>query len=233
MCTVKSHIRRYVFVFLHFTSMIDASRLLFPLLLILVSLARPADAQQSDTPRKSLVRATLYSLAGTVGPVAGGSALTYTALEWESQGPADVLRGAALQVGGGLVAGGLIVGPAAGHLYANDRRQAGIGVGIRGGAVLVGVAASTIIFIDALLNTAGQFLVPLASESYEPSRAGRIARNVLAGAGIVVAVSALYDIATAPLSVNQYNETRDLRVRVVPQVHPSLDRVGLKVHLQF
>ena len=129
--------------------------------------------------------------------------------------------------------GGLIAGPAAGHYYANDRRQAGIGMGIRGGAVLVGVGASMIIAIDALLNTWALFLFPLASESYEPSRASRISRNVLAGAGIVVAASALYDIATAPLSVRQYNETRDVRVRIVPQAHPSFNQVGLGIHLQF
>ena len=208
------------------------SRLL-PLLLLFMILARPADAQQPDTSSKSLVRGTLYSLAGTVGPVAGGSALTYAAVNWESQGPAVFLRGAAVQVGGALVMGGLIAGPAAGHYYANDRRQAGIGMGIRGGAVLMGVGASMIIAIDALLNTSALFLFPLASESYEPSRASRISRNVLVGAGIVVAASALYDIATAPLSVRQHNETRDVRVRMVPQAHPSFDQVGLGIHLQF
>ena len=87
----------------------DMSRLL-PLLLLFMILARPADAQQPDTSSKSFVRGTLYSLAGTVGPVAGGSALTYAAVNWESQGSAVFLRGAAVQVGGALVMGGLLRG---------------------------------------------------------------------------------------------------------------------------
>lgn len=213
--------------------MINMSRYLFPLFLLLMTFAEPADAQQSDTLRKSPVRGTLYSLAGTVGPVAGGSALAYAMLKWESQGPTSVLRGTALQIGGELVVAGLIAGPAAGHFYANDRRQAGIGMGIRGGAVLVGAVASMIVAIDALLNTGELFLFPLRTESYEPSRASRISRNVLAGAGVAVALSALYDIATAPLSVHRYNETHDLSVRVVPEADPSLDQVGLRVQLEF
>lgn len=97
----------------------------------------------------------------------------------------------------------------------------------------MGGAALVIVGVEALVNSAAFVLFPFASGDYEPSRTSRIARGVATGAGIVMGGSILFDIATAPLAADQYNEKNDLRVQVAPRVSPTLDRIGLAVHLRF
>lgn len=138
-----------------------------------------------------------------------------------------------MQIGAGLVAAGLVVGPSVGHFYANAERQAGLGVGIRGGAVLVGGAALSIIAVEVIANSVAFVLFPFASRDYELSRTSQVAGNVATGAGIVMAGSILFDIVTAPLSAYQFNEANNLRVQVAPRVSPTLDQAGLAVHLRF
>lgn len=138
-----------------------------------------------------------------------------------------------MQIGAGLVAAGLVVGPSVGHFYANAERQAGLGVGIRGGAVLVGGAALSIIAVEVIANSVAFVLFPFASRDYELSRTSQVAGNVATGAGIVMAGSILFDIVTAPLSAYQFNEANSLHVQVAPRVSPTLDQAGLAVHLRF
>jgi len=138
-----------------------------------------------------------------------------------------------VQIGAGLVAAGLVVGPSVGHVYANAEKQAGLGIGIRGGSLLVGGAALSIIAVEAIANSVAFVLFPFASGDYEPSRTSQIAGNVATGAGIVMVGSILVDIVTAPLSAYQFNEANTLRVQVAPRVSPTLEQAGLAVHLQF
>jgi len=125
-----------------------------------------------------------------------------------------------------LVVGGLVAGPAAGHLYADHRRQAHIGLGVRSGAAVVGLGAATVILFDATFD----FFV---LEEPSLSRTGRIAEDLLTGTVFVLMGSAIFDIVTAPLSAHRYNEKNDLRVQVAPRVHPILDQAGLAMDLRF
>lgn len=213
--------------------MIPGSRLLSLLLLILV-FPYPGAGQTPDTPRKCPLCATAYSLAGTAGPIASGSALTYAALRWDATtGPANFIRFQSMQIGTGLVAAGLVAGPSVGHFYANAEKQAGLGVGIRGGSLLVGGAAASIVLVEAFLYAVLKLtLLPLIGE-YERSSVSQVAGYVAVGSGVALAGSALFDIVTAPMSVYRYNKENDLRVQVAPRVSPTLDQAGLAVHLRF
>lgn len=203
---------------------------------LLVALAPlPAAAQPVDTiagagPEtqvlaRSPTRAALYSLGATVLPVASGVALMRVN-EWTaSRGRIEVGTDLS-QLGATLLLGGLVAGPAAGHFYAGNRRHAYAGLGIRGGATVVGVGAATVILLDTSLD----FF------SYgEPrlSRTGRIAEDVLAGALVVMVGSAIVDVFTAPLSAYRYNEANTLRARVAPRLSPTFEQAGLAVHLRF
>lgn len=179
----------------------------------------------ADAEHKSPVRAGFYSLAGTVGPMAAGLALM-SLDDWSRSAGRVEVSTEFDQFGAVLLLGGLVAGPAAGHLYADDGRRARTGLWIRGGATVVGVGAATVVGLDASLDI-------FAPEEPRLSRTGRIAEGVLTGAIIVILGSALVDIVTAPLSAQEYNEERSLRVDVAPHVHPRLDRAGLSVRLRF
>ena len=214
-------------------TMIPASRLLSLLLFILV-VPHPGMGQTTDTSPKCPMCATAYSLAGTAGPIAMGSGLTYAALRWEATaGPAVFLRGQSVQIGAGLIAAGLVAGPAVGHFYSNAKRQAGLGIGIRVCSFLVGGAAASIVLLESFLYAVFKVtLWPLAGE-YKLSPVGRVAGYVTVGSGVVLTGSTLFDIVTAPISAYRYNEANDLRARVTPRVSPTLDQVGLAIHLRF
>lgn len=211
------------------------SRSRFGLALLVGLVPLSAAAQQADTTAgeasgvhdvsKSPGRAALYSLGGTVLPVAGGLILMSVGERSASWGRVEV--GTDLnQFGAVLVVGGLVAGPAAGHFYADARRRAQIGMGIRGGAAVVGIGAATVILFD----TSFDFFV---LEEPRLSRTGRVAEDVLTGVVAVMLGSALLDIATAPLSAYRHNENNSLRVQVAPRVSPILDQAGLAVHLRF
>jgi hypothetical protein len=205
------------------------SLLLFVLLPV-PTVAQPSDSTGERTPapseaEKSPVWAALYSLGATVGPVAAGLALLRVEDRSTRIGRVEIAT-ELNQLGAGLLTGGLVVGPAAGHFYADATRQARVGIGIRGVATVVGAGAATLIVLDASLNL-------FALQRPRLSRTGRVAEDVLAGALIVTAGSALFDIAAAPLSAHRYNEKKGLRARLAPQVHPRLDQVGLAVRIQL
>jgi hypothetical protein len=138
-----------------------------------------------------------------------------------------------VQVGAGLVAAGLVVGPSVGHFYANAERQAGLGVGIRGGALLVGGAAASVVLLEVFLYAVFKLTLWPFVEEYERSPVSQVAGYVAVGSGGVLAGSILFDIVTAPISVYRYNEKNGLRVQVAPRVSPTLDQAGLAVHLRF
>lgn len=154
--------------------------------------------------RKSPTRALLYSLGGTVGPTAAGL------LAGDSFGGVVILLGVGL-------------GPAAGHFYAGDSRQAWIGTGLRavGSGVFVVGAASEVAEACLLCSE------PSSTENGSDVNAAMIGGALLAGG------SALYDIVTAPGSAREYNEAHGLSARVAPAVGPRGAPVGLALHLSF
>ena len=195
-------------------------RILTLAFLFLVSVSSPAPAQPHssapDTSDTQPVRAFLYSLGATVGPMATG-VLLYRSGAQSSAG------GMVRSTGALLLTGGLVFGPAAGHRYARAQKRVNLGVGVRGTAVGVSGVASLVMLFDGLADV-------LVLEYPELSRTGRVARGVLLGAMGVAAGSALFDIATAPLSAQRHNRSSSRRVRVVPHLGPYLDQIG--VHLQ-
>jgi hypothetical protein len=213
------------------------SRYLLVLGLVLASLPGAALAQRPDTtveapssrttapPRKSPVRAGLYSLGATVLPGAVGMALLRVDDRSARVGRVEVASDLN-RLGAVLLMGGLVGGPAAGHFYADRPRRARVGLWIRGGATGVGIGAATII----LLDTSFDFF---ALGAPRLSRTGRIAEDVLNGALLVVVGSALFDGVTAPLSARRHNADPTLRVRVVPHLSPTLARTGLSLTVRF
>ena len=88
------------------------------------------------------------------------------------------------------------VGPALGHFYAGNARQAWTGILIRGGAFFGGVA---VVVLKALEGD------PNFDEDAE---------RILTGALIVILASAAYDVATAPASARRFNERQQQRVQM-------------------
>lgn len=123
---------------------------------------------------------------------------------------------------------GLIVGPAFGHYYANNRLQASIGAGIRGlsaGAVLIGLFGTTTeVFTDPDFYS--------DSENMEDHGNSTSAKIGVVGLGVLLA-SALVDIVMAPFAAQDYNEARGITARVGPAVGPGAEQVGLALKVQF
>ncbi len=86
-------------------------------------------------PSPSPIWAGVYSLGATAVPIAGGLALRRLHF--------DVL-------GRLLGWGGIVLGPALGHVYAGNTRQVRIGIGIRGIALSVGSLAISVAIIEAV-----------------------------------------------------------------------------------
>ncbi|WP_118837957.1 hypothetical protein [Salinibacter ruber] len=132
-------------------------------------------------------------------------------------------RAVALSLGGTLLlapvyGAGLFVGPAFGHLYAENHSQAWVGIGIRTGTALVAISAA-----ESAQNQQG------VSEA--PNFDGL--EWLLIGAAAVLG-SGIYDTATAGTAAREYNRTHGLRARVTPTAGgPRGEQVGLSVTLQF
>jgi len=91
-------------------------------------------------------------------------------------------------------------GPALGHFYAGNTRQAWIGIGIRGGAFVSGVTLAILSALSAGTTSNDR------TETY------------LGGMLAVILISAVYDTATAPAAARRYNRAHGLRMSVVPMV---------------
>lgn len=159
--------------------------------------------------RKSRWRAFVYSFGATVVPVAAGLALG-------SRG-----RVANEDLGLSLSGAGLIVGPAVGHWYADDHDQARRGMLVRLGATTVFAVGAVTVGFDLLGDD-------------ELSPGGNVGVALAIGGMAALAGSIVYDVATAPQSATQYNDTRDDgRVSVAPHVDPVRDQYGLAVRVQM
>ena len=123
---------------------------------------------------------------------------------------------------------GLIVGPAFGHYYANNRLQASIGAGIRGlsaGAVLIGLFGTT---TEAFTDP------DFYSDSENMEDPGNSTSAKIGAVGLrVLLASALVDIVMAPFAAQDFNEARGITARVGPAVGPGAEQVGLALKVQF
>jgi hypothetical protein len=120
------------------------------------------------------------------------------------------------------VGGGLVVGPAAGHVYAGNARQAWIGAGLRGGVLVTGAASLATLLRCTSFGTGG------------PSDAVcDVAGPTLLGSGLILAGSALWDFASAPRSATRFNERHGLTARVAPVVDPAGRQYGLALRATF
>lgn len=122
---------------------------------------------------------------------------------------------------------GLVAGPAAGHFYAGDSRQAWTGIAVRGGATL---AAGT-----GLVLAAGSIPAPVIGAGGPPlgDWAGPVGLGLMA-AGISVGLGSLvYDIATAPGSAAEHNRAHGVSIRAAPIVEPRSGQKGLALRIRF
>lgn len=158
----------------------------------------PADSLKS--PR----RAVLYSLGATVLPIGAGTLLANA-----GNGSNDL---AAFT----LIMGGIIVGPSAGHFYADNRRRAWMGVGLRaaGSAVMISGA----VLVEDELSGRGDL--------------GNAGSLLALGGMLLTSGSAAYDLFTAPRSAHAYN-VRNVRLSVQPTVNPSQKAAGLALSMRF
>lgn len=176
----------------------------------------PASAQRSDPvdvgttartdPPRSVVSAERKSPGLALALSVGGTAVPLFAAGFLMDTDA----------GPPLLGVGSVIGPSLGNHYAENRRRAVKGFKIRAAGV-------TIIAEGMVVGLASPF-----SESI-----GTAAR-VLIGTGLAtMAVGAIYDIATAPISAKEYNRTHDVRARIAPAVEAQGEQVGLALHVSF
>lgn len=111
-------------------------------------------------------------------------------------------------------------GPALGHFYAGNERQAWTGIAIRGTALGVGLAA--------ILGEAFRCIGGCGPQE----RDGGKAETVLLGSVVVILGSSLYDVATAGASAREYNRRHGLRTAAVPVVGPN-GQVGVLVAVRL
>lgn len=143
------------------------------------------------------------------------------AVEFEKKSPD---RAVAYSFGGTLLlapafGAGLVIGPSFGPFYAGNAEQAWRGIGIRmGGSVL------------AVIGAGGAF-----GASWEGQEATARAYEILSVLSLgTIAVSGIYDIATADNSARQYNRTHDLQTAVAPTLGgPRRKQVGVRVTVRF
>lgn len=112
-----------------------------------------------------------------------------------------------------ILAGGIIVGPAIGHFYAeSDRAWTGISLRLVSGLVSTGATYAAILFALGGENP----ILPVI---------------IMTGGAIVAGTSAVLDIVRAPASAQAWNERHPLTVR--PVFHPKTSSFGASVRLTF
>jgi hypothetical protein len=129
---------------------------------------------------------------------------------------------------------GLIAGPAAGHFYAGNSRQAWAGIGIRSGAFLTAGLGMGLIWGST--QPTGFKGDPDGEYDPTPPFGDRAmtAGVVLFSAGIAALLgSATYDIATVRGATKEQNRSRAVQAQVTPAVGPRGEQVGLSLRLRF
>ncbi len=153
--------------------------------------------------QKSENMAVYLSVVSTIVPIGAGIAL-------RTQEPEGL--------GAGLIISGLLIGPSAGHFYAQQWGQGFKTIGVR-----VGLG------FGVLLTSA-----TIASKFIDPTEdiiSNVAAASCLAIAGVAVAAHGIYDITTTPKSVRKYNEK--LNPELKPEINLRDQRYSLGLVYRF
>lgn len=104
-----------------------------------------------------------------------------------------------------LLVAGLLAGPSIGHLYAQKEGRALINILTRGAIAGVGILSFIATFNPVLLTLGG----------------------------LLFAGHAIYDIATTPRSVREYNDRSSASFDIAPAARPRSGQVGLSLQIQL
>jgi hypothetical protein len=190
---------------------------------------RPRTISGQSLARAALVRsAGLYESGGAADTTRSykNPALAFTLSFSATVLPAGVGLISASEGNGGLGVLGIwlggLIGPSIGHFYARDT-QGWWGLVIRG--------ASTAVFITtAFWALEDDFY---SDTSDDEGGEDAVQGILLFGSMIAFAGSALFDLATAHTSAQDYNEEHGLSAQVRPTYDPVTDGTGLTVRVQF
>ena len=173
-----------------------------PLLLAMQPVRADID---STSEQKSEGNAVLYSLAGTLVPLA--LAVPFVLQDNPESNANEVL-------GVGLISVGALIGPGLGHLYVDNGKAFTAGLIVRslgGGLMLAGIAKS-----DSLFDK---------DDSGE---------NLILIGGSVVLISMIVDIAKSDNSARLYNQDRGpSQVSLFPSYQIETGSVGINLALRF
>ncbi len=117
-----------------------------------------------------------------------------------------------------LAFAGLLVGPSAGHFYANQTGRGLKGIGIR-----LAIALGTSYFISK------------STEGHHPDETVMTGGLGVLGGGALILIHGIYDMCTTPSSVRKYNESlmEENSLRLVPEVDPFNESYGLSLVYGF
>jgi hypothetical protein len=129
---------------------------------------------------------------------------------------------------------GLVAGPAAGHFYAGNARQAWTGIAIRSGAYLTAGLGMGLVWG----STQPTGFKDYPDGGYDPDPplgdGARKAGIALTVAGMAALLgSASYDIATAWDAAKEHNRVQEVQAQVAPAVGPRGEQVGLSLRFRF
>lgn len=119
-----------------------------------------------------------------------------------------------------LSVSGLIIGPSAGHFYAENSARGQKSMGLRTVFALVGVGG----VLTGLAN--------LCSEDYSAAKGGA---TIAVASGICILGSAAYDILTCPQSVEKYNQSirNQGGLYLTPEMYLTNESYGLSLSYRF
>ncbi|WP_263784415.1 hypothetical protein [Salinibacter grassmerensis] len=119
-------------------------------------------------------------------------------------------------LGAPIFGAGLLLGPAAGHFYAENNRRAWVGIGVRTGGALLPVLAT------------------VGRSGYEGLGIFLVAAPI---GGAVVLISAIYDIVIADNAARRYNRAHGVDIsdiRITPTAGgPRGNQIGLTVEVEL
>ncbi|MEM1042800.1 MAG: hypothetical protein AAGI91_09235 [Bacteroidota bacterium] len=164
----------------------------------------PDSLRSAEVPRKGYAQAYTYALTGTVVPVLAGSALA------DGEGGLSAL-------GGIVMAGGLLVGPSAGRIYAGDA-SAIVTIGLR--------TAGFLSFGAGLGYLLGGTCAGSECTSYNDTLGGAL----VIGGSAAISSSLLLDLFLTRRAVRTHN-ARAVRLLVTPgfDVRSGTPRLSLRV----
>ena len=119
-----------------------------------------------------------------------------------------------------LSVSGFVIGPSAGHFYAENSARGKQSIGLR--------------TVFALVGAAGAF-TGIANMMHEDFDAAKTGATIAIASGICILGSAAYDISTCPQSVEKYNQSiRDQgSLYFSPEINLKEERYGLSLTYRF